>query len=110
MSKLFTLEIAIKAAASTIKALDTVPKQYSPIKNQILRSSSSIPLNISEGRGRFGKDRLQHYRIAYGSLKETETAIKLLEKLGVINKEIETALNQLDHTGAMLWKLMKSCE
>ena len=108
MSKLITLEIAVKAAAASIMASETIPKTYSPLKNQILRSSASIPLNIAEGTGRFGKDRRHHYRIAYGSLRETVTALNLLRELKVNNEEITKALNLLDRTGALLWKLINS--
>ncbi len=48
------------------------------LKNQILRSSSSVSLNLSEGRARnTTKDQLRFFNIAIASLRETMTALEL---------------------------------
>lgn len=47
-------------------AKDTIGKQF-------VRSTDSISANITEGFGRYGKkDKVRFYRIAYGSLKESQ--------------------------------------
>jgi four helix bundle protein len=48
------------------------------LKDQLLRASSSIALNLAEGSAKFSrKDQARFYQIALGSLKESE-AIMIL--------------------------------
>ena len=70
------------------------------LRDQLLRASSSITLNLAEGSGkRTGTDQSRYYSIAFGSLRECQ-AILELEK--VDNPEIIKLADQL---GAMLYKL-----
>lgn len=63
-------------------------KEYSFIKDQLLRASSSIVLNIAEGAGKWTKkDKINFYRISRGSAYESRAAIDLLLRYGLINKE-----------------------
>src|SRR6185369_14647521 len=49
------------------------------LRDQILRASESIVLNIAEGAGRFGADdKRRFYRIANGSAMECAGALELL--------------------------------
>ena len=68
------MKVALQASAMIMRLVRSVPGSYKSIADQIIRSSSSFALNLSEGSGRFGRDRLHFWRIAYGSGKETETA------------------------------------
>lgn len=56
----------------------TVPRGESDLRNQMLRSSASVVLNIAEGVGQPGRARLNHFRIAQGSAAETCAALDLL--------------------------------
>lgn len=48
------------------------------LKNQLLRASSSVVLNLAEGSTRNTlADRLRFYRIAFGSLRECQAALDL---------------------------------
>ena len=44
---------------------------------QTRRSLNSVARNIAEAGGRFGRDRLQAFSIAYGSLRETRAALDI---------------------------------
>lgn len=73
------------------------------LKDQLLRASSSVALNIAEGSGKFSpKDQRRFYSISFGSLRECQ-AILELEK---IHDERATAL--ADQLGAMLFKLCRA--
>ncbi len=73
------------------------------LKNQILRSSSSIALNLSEGRARHTKkDQLRFFNIAQGSLRETMTALELA------NYRTHEVYKLADTTAAHLYKLIKN--
>ncbi|MCP4901367.1 MAG: four helix bundle protein [bacterium] len=66
-----------------------------------------VPANLSEGHGRFGKDRTYHYRIAYGSAKEVDVHLRLLLGAGVLDEcRTKTALELFDSVRAMTWRLI----
>lgn len=73
------------------------------LRDQLFRAVSSIPLNLSEGNAKQSvKEKKRFYQIAYGSLKESQTILRLLK---IRNPEID---QMADHLGASLYKLMKS--
>ena len=75
------------------------------LKDQILRASSSISLNLSEGNSRFSfKDKKRLFQIGFGSLRETQTALKLGK---IQDPEI---LGVADRLGACIYKLLMSKE
>lgn len=71
------------------------------LKDQILRAASSISLNLSEGNSRFSfKDKKRLFQIAFGSLRETQTVLKL----GRIEDPAIVAAS--DRLGACMYKLL----
>jgi four helix bundle protein len=70
------------------------------LKDQLLRASSSIALNLAEGSAKTSKkDRLRYYGIALGSLREVQAIADLEQAL----KELEP---KLDILGAHIYKLV----
>ena len=51
----------------------------------MIRAASSVAANPSEGHGRTGRDRFNHWRIAYGSAMEVDTFLRLLANAGVVD-------------------------
>ncbi len=101
------LNKAITAAGMAISLVMRVPGPLKPIADQIIRSASSVPANIAEGAGRAGRDRMHHYRIAYGSAKEVDTHLRLLVGAGSISSSrAETALQLFDDVRAITWRLL----
>ena len=47
------------------------------LARQVRRAASSIALNLGEGNGRAGKDRLHSFRIARGSAFEVEAGLRV---------------------------------
>jgi four helix bundle protein len=98
---------AVKAAAIAISLVMRVPAPLKPVADQVIRSASSVPANLVEGQGRTGRDRLHHWRIAYGSAREVATHLDLLLASGVIDPRRTTASLQLfDDVRAMTWRLL----
>ncbi len=65
-----------------------------------MRASLSIALNITEGSGRQSpKDQKRFYSIAMGSLRETQTLIKIVQ-----NKNLAEKYDQL---GALVYGLVR---
>ena len=98
---------ADKAATIAISLVMRVPAPLKSIADQVIRSASSVPANIAEGRGRSGRDRLHHWRIAYGSAREVDTHLRLLIGTGAIDSsQAETSLQLFDDVRAITWRLL----
>ena len=70
------------------------------LRDQLLRASSSVVLNLAEGSGRFSvKDQKRFYRIALGSVREVEAILDLQ------SREITTLKRLTYEVAAMLTKL-----
>ncbi|WP_230467677.1 four helix bundle protein [Lujinxingia vulgaris] len=76
------------------------PVGRSNLKDQTVRASESLLLNIAEGASRSGPSRANHYRIALGSAAEFCACLDLLP---FRNKDEQQ--NKLRRVGAMLSKL-----
>ena len=98
---------ALEAAGIAIALVMRVPAPLRCLANQVIRSASSVPANLSEGHGRSGRDRMHHWRIAYGSAKEVDTHLRLLTGAGAIdNQQAITAIQLFDEVRAMTWRLL----
>ncbi|MEN8164547.1 MAG: four helix bundle protein [Acidobacteriota bacterium] len=98
---------ALEAAGMSIALVTRVPAPLKSLADQVIRSASSVPANLTEGHGRTGRDRMHHWRIAYGSAKEVDTHLRLLAQAGAIDKSrANTALELFDEVRAMTWRLI----
>ena len=91
-----TLELSI----SLHKNCRTLKLPYY-LKDQMLRASSSVALNLSEGSAKSSKkDQRRFFEIAFGSIKELKTILELAEAPLPIK-------DQADKTAAHIFKLIK---
>ena len=98
---------AVKAAGIALSIALRVPAPLKSLAEQVIRSASSVPANLSEGAGRSGRDRIHHWRIAYASAKEVDTHLQLLIGAGAVNaSQTETALQLFDDVRALTWRLL----
>ena len=98
---------AIEAAGISISLVSRVPSRLRSLADQVVRSASSVPANLSEGHGRSGRDRAHHYRIAYGSAKEVDTHLRILLHARAIDPaRAAQALQVFDDVRAMTWRLL----
>ena len=98
---------ALEAAGIAIGLAMKVPAPLKSLADQVIRSASSVPANLSEGHGRSGRDRLHHWRIAYGSAKEVDTHLTLLVGAGAVNaSRADAAIRLFDEVRAMTWRLL----
>lgn len=73
------------------------------LKDQLVRASSSVALNLAEGRGRHThKDQYRFFAMAYGSIREVQTILSLA------GLESEKSFTLANSTGASIYKLMKN--
>jgi four helix bundle protein len=107
-NNLIATEKAIEAAAEAIKLAKRVPAPLKAIADQVIRSASSVPANLTEGHGRSGRDRAHHWRIAYASAKEVDSHLRILSLSGAVPREKTAAVLLLfDEIRAMTWRLLK---
>ena len=72
------------------------------LRDQWLRASSSIVLNIAEGYGKStSKDRARFYSIAMGSLRECQAVLDLCDQ------PAPSLSGLADHLGGSLYKLIR---
>ena len=76
-------------------------------KDQLLRASQAIPLNIAEGNGKATEgDRRRYFEIARGSALECGAVQDVLQVCGAIStEESEAAKMNMDRIVAMLTRL-----
>jgi len=98
---------ALEGAGIAISLVMRVPAPLKSLADQVIRSASSVPANLSEGHGRSGRDRNHHWRIAYGSAKEVDTHLRLLSGAGAIDAtQATTAIQLFDEVRALTWRLL----
>lgn len=75
------------------------------LKDQLIRSSSSVALNLAEGRARRSKkEQLHFFSIAYGSIQE----VKAILDLEGLNHD--QAYKNANLTGALIFRLIHAIE
>lgn len=77
------------------------------LRDQAIRAVTSVGLNISEGAGRDGKTRANHFRIARGSASEVVAAYELAVALGETH-DLATIAQTGARISAMLFGLLRS--
>ncbi|MEI8346777.1 MAG: four helix bundle protein [Pseudomonadota bacterium] len=74
----------------------------SHLKDQLLRASSSVALNLSEGNARrTEKEKRQFFHIAFGSLRETQTILDIGQVSTIV-------VGLADKTAANVYRLLQS--
>ena len=107
-NQLIALTKALEAAGLALMLARRVPAPLKSLADQVVRSASSVAANLSEGHGRSGRDRLYHWRIAYASVKEVDTHLRLLARAGAVSVDrAQAALDLFDQVRAMTWRLLQ---
>ena len=107
-NRFIALETAEDAAAAVLLLVHPLGGRYAPLADQARRAAASAALNLAEGAGRCGRDRIQHYRIAYGSAREAACALRLLTRAGQLTADrAAPAMRRLDEVCAITWRLAK---
>ena len=86
---------AVEFSVKVIENVDTMdlPRKHFRLIEQLESCSSSIAMNISEGKGRYThKDFKKFLYIARGSLYETVTMLQIFKRLNWMSQEIYSEL------------------
>ncbi len=100
------LEVSLELVRSLREPLSVVRSRDPQLFDQIRRAATSVVLNLAEGRRRLGRDRLNHWRIASGSVDEVRAALRLASAWGDLDPERSaTSVRLADRVAAMAWRL-----
>jgi len=101
-------QVSMDLVVETYRIAKELPmEERFALASQLRRSAVSIPANIAEGHGRATRgEYLQHLSVAAGSLRELQTHLEILLRLGYTNADnLITAARLADRTGVMLTRL-----
>ena len=107
--KLNVYQASIKFIAWATELISKV-KGKAAVKDQLDRASTSIPLNIAEGNGKFAiRDRCRFLDFARGSTLECAACLDVLVAKGLLKEEaVQTGKQQLLEIVSMLIGLINS--
>ncbi|HPB51745.1 MAG TPA: four helix bundle protein [Myxococcota bacterium] len=101
------VRMAEELSVAIVRSVRTV-RGHRDLVDQLTRAIESVALNLAEGSGRAGRDRIYHYTVAYGSAGESATAVRLLAAYGVIPNELaDELLGRIDAVRAVCWRLSR---
>jgi four helix bundle protein len=89
--------------------LNRLPKSLA-VRDQLDRASTSVPLNLAEGNGKFtGPDRCRFFDIARGSAPERAAALDVLVAKGRLSEEeVQPGKERLRRVVAMIVGLTRA--
>ena len=109
MKKLNVYQAAIRFVVWSGELLESVPKSTA-IHNQLDRASTSVPLNIAEGSGKYtSPDRCRFFDIARGSALECAACLDVMVAKKLIdNKTADEGKRTLVEIVSMLVGLIRA--
>jgi four helix bundle protein len=107
--KLGVYQKALEFITWTVPLLDNLPAGAS-VRNQLDRASTSIPLNIAEGNGKFtSADRCRFFDIARGSALESAACLDVMVAKGFMEKaDVQPGKDILVQVVSMLFGLIRA--
>ena len=105
-------QLAIDFVGLADNVVENFKKNRRYLADQLLKASTSIPLNIAEGAGKISKkSKRNYYSISQGSATECAAIFEVCNKLNIIKKEeYDSGKNILNRISSMLTSLMKSLD
>ena len=109
MRRVVALLVALLALAASSSAVAAEPRaSFNDIEDEVMCDTCNVPLNIAEGSALTRKSAQHSYRIALGSTREVEAALRTAECLGFLGAaDIAEAVALCDRLRAMLWRLTR---
>lgn len=99
-------DVSLEMIRQLRQPLAALTQRDPSLAHQLQRAAASVPLNLSEGRRRLGRDRLHLWRVAAGSADEVVASLRVAEAFGHLDAaSIAPALGLCDRILAMLWRL-----
>lgn len=108
--KLNVYKTSLDFARFVVARYSRMDGMHRNLRDQVMRASQSVVLNIAEGNGKWSKaDRASFFQMARGSALECAAAVDLLEITGGLTAdEVQEAKATLGNTVGMLSGLIES--
>jgi four helix bundle protein len=106
--KLDVYQRSIEFLVFSRRLIQSIPKGYSDLVDQLRRASQSIPQNIAEGAGRATRpDKARHYTIARGSAMECAAHLDVMRVEELVDEEQHRRGSELlERVVAMLTRMI----
>ena len=99
-------DVSLKLATSLRTPLVRIRLSDASLATQLSRAAASVPLNLSEGNRRRGKDRLHLFRVAAGSAAEVKACLNVAMAFDYASECAGSEAHELaDRVLAMCWRL-----
>ena len=99
-------DVALELVRSLQQPLSILDRRDPDLAKQVRRAAASVPLNVSEGARRTGKDRIHLWRVAAGSADEVAAGLRVAEAFGYMKDAASArSLALCDRVLAMLWRM-----
>ena len=100
------LDVSLDWIGALRGVIEQIRKHDADLARQLRKAAASVPLNLSEGRQRRGKERRYRWGVAAGSAAEAKSCLLVAESWGYVEAdELAKAIDLLDRILAMLWRL-----
>ena len=100
------LEVSLQVLDSLARIEEQVRRRRKSLADEIGRAGESIALNLGEGRGRSGLDRIDFFRKAGSSAGELTTALRIARaRRYAPAADLDAVEAKLDRVRAMCWRL-----
>ena len=106
--KLDVYRCAVAFLGAAARLVETVPRGYGSLADQLRRAALSVPLNIAEAGGRSEAEARRHYSIARGSVLECAAVVDAFEALRLASSaELAEPRELLERVVSMLIKMTR---
>ena len=103
--RLLAYDLAISLIASLRPTLAVIKRHDAALTKQLRDALASVALNTAEANGRVGGDRLHHFRIALGSLRESGAVLDVAVAFGWLEAAPLSA--ERDRLGGLIFGLQR---
>jgi len=103
--RLLAYDLAIELIHTLRPTLAQLKRHDAALAKQLRDALASIALNTAEANGRVGGDRLHHFRIALGSLRESSAVLEVAVAFGWL--EAAPLATERDSLGGLLFGLQR---
>lgn len=110
--KLDAYQCAIEYVAVAVKVVESVPRGYGELRDQLRRASMSVPLNIAEGAGKSSpSDRRKFYEVSRASAQECAAIFDTLQVMDAVERQrYEQGKNLLRRIVSMITKMCQAAD
>ena len=107
MSNFVVYQVSLELIDALRDPVATIRTHDRNLADQLQRASTSVVLNIAEGRRRVGRDRRQHFLVSLGSAGEVGAALDVALGWRYMSQEsLAREIGLADRVRALLWGLL----